>query len=143
MKATRDHKLSALAELPLFADCSHHELTALAKMLDLSLASAGQELEAEGRQTRWWKVIVHGTASVSQEGRPTGLLSTGDWWGERSMVNGEPSSVTVVALTPVVLLTLKRRDFLQLPQRHPLVAARVISQLVDRRAPYEGGLVVA
>jgi CRP-like cAMP-binding protein len=143
MTQIRDSKLTTLAGLALFEGCDHHELMRWAKMLDLSLASAGQELEAEGRQTRWWKVIAHGTAAVSQHGRPTGLLRAGDWWGERSIVNGNPSSVTVVALTPVVLLTLDRRNFLDLPRRHPLVAARVISRLVDRQAPYEAGLAVA
>lgn len=138
MRAAHDHKLATLSELPLFADCGHHELLQLARSFDLSWASPGQVLEAEGRLTRWWKVLLHGTASVSHEGRPTGLLNAGDWWGERSIVHGEPSSVTVVALTPVALLTLARREFLELPRRHPAVATRVISRLVDRRAPYEG-----
>lgn len=132
MKTIRDGKVTTLAGLALFEGCDHHELMRWAKMLDLSLASAGQELEAEGRQTRWWKVIAHGTAAVSQLGRPTGLLEAGD-----SIMNGSPSSVTVV------LLTLDRRNFLELPRRHPLVAGRVISRLVDRRAPYEAGLAVA
>jgi hypothetical protein len=132
MKTIRDGKVTTLAGLALLEGCDHHELMRWAKMLDLSLASAGQELEAEGRQTRWWKVIAHGTAAVSQLGRPTGLLEAGD-----SIMNGSPSSVTVV------LLTLDRRNFLELPRRHPLVAGRVISRLVDRRAPYEAGLAVA
>jgi signal-transduction protein with cAMP-binding, CBS, and nucleotidyltransferase domain len=138
MKAVRDQKLTALAELPLFADLGQHELVELAKALDMSWASPGETLEMEDRQTRWWKVIVHGTACVSQHGEPTGLLNAGHWWGERSIVSGERSMVTVVAVTPVVLLTLGRRDFLELPRRHPLVASRIIMQLVDRRAPYEG-----
>jgi CRP-like cAMP-binding protein len=142
MKAARDQKLTTLSELPLFAGIDRQELVQLAKLMDMSWASTGDMLETEGRHTRWWKVIAHGTASVSQEGRPTGLLNRGDWWGERSMVHGEPSSVTVIAFTPVVLLTLGRRDFLELPRRHPTVAARIISRLADRPAPYEG-LVVA
>lgn len=142
MKPVRDHKLTAMAEIPLFAECSRHELVQLAKALDMSWASSGEVLEVEGRQTHWWKVIVHGTACVSRHGKPTGLLNAGDWWGERSIVNGHPSTVTVVALTPVALLTLRRRDFLELPRRRPLVAARIITKLADRPAPYEGLSVV-
>jgi CRP-like cAMP-binding protein len=142
MRSVRDQKLATLSELPLFGGSDRQELMLLAKLMDMSWASTGDVLETEGRQTRWWKVIAHGTASVSQDGRPTGLLNPGDWWGERSIVHGEPSSLTVIALTPVVLLTLGRRDFLELPRRHPEVAARIISRLADRPAPYEG-LVVA
>ena len=138
MKAIRDHKLTTLAEIPLFEGCRPSELEHLAKSFDMSWASSGDVLEVEGQPTRWWKVIVHGTASVSQHGRPTGLFNAGDWWGERSIVSSEPSTVTVVALTPVVLLTLGRRHFLTLPQCHPVVAAHVISQLAGRQAPYEG-----
>jgi CRP-like cAMP-binding protein len=141
MQPARDQKLATLSELPLFAGSHQQELVQLAKLMDMSWASTGDVLEAEGRQTRWWKVIAHGTASVSQDGRPTGLLNRGDWWGERSIVHGEASSVTVIALTPVVLLTLGRRDFLELPRRHPAVAAGIISRLADRPAPYEAFVV--
>jgi CRP-like cAMP-binding protein len=138
MKAVRDHKLTTLAEIPLFAGCHLHELEHLARKFDMSWASSGDVLEVEGQPTRWWKVIVHGTASVSQHEMPTGLFTAGDWWGERSIMSGAPSSVSVVALTPVALLTLSRREFLQLPQCHPVVAGHVISQLAGRQAPYEG-----
>jgi CRP-like cAMP-binding protein len=52
-------------------------------------------------------------------------------------MTGSPSPVTVVALTPVRLLTLDKKGFLDLLERHPLVAVRVISHLAERRAPYE------
>ncbi|MHB8328556.1 MAG: hypothetical protein ACYDD6_02820 [Acidimicrobiales bacterium] len=54
MKAGRDHKLTALAEIPLFAGSSRHELVQLARKLDMSWASSGEVLEVEGRMTRWW-----------------------------------------------------------------------------------------
>jgi CRP-like cAMP-binding protein len=138
MHATRDDKINALAEVPLFAGCGQHELVQLAKVLDTSWATSGEMLETQGQRTRWWKIIIFGTASVTRDGRPTGLIGAGDWWGERSIINRTPSSLSVVALTPVALLTMERRDFLKLPGRHPLVAARIMSELVDRRAPYEG-----
>jgi CRP-like cAMP-binding protein len=138
----QDHKLSALSNLPLFAKCGHHELVDLARLLEISWVSAGQVLETEGVRSRWWKIVAAGSASVTQGGRPSGLLSAGDWWGERSISLGEPSSVTIIALTPVTLLSLQRRFFLSLPSRHPLVAGRIISRLAGRPAPYES-LVVA
>jgi CRP-like cAMP-binding protein len=137
MKAFRDHKLTTLAEIPIFGQCHRHELTGLARSFDMSWASPGDVLELEGRLTRWWHVLAHGTATVSHDGRPTGMLTAGDWWGERSILHGAPSTVTVVALTPVVLLTLSRREFQLLAQRHPAVASHVLARLAARRAPYE------
>jgi CRP-like cAMP-binding protein len=137
MNRRRDHKLDDLAGLPLFAGCHPHELVTLARSFDTSTAASGSLLDREGAPTRWWTILSEGSASVSQDGCPTGLLGRGDWWGERSLMTGHPSTFTVVALTPVTLLTLDRRDFLNLPQRHPLVAGRIISLLADRLAPYE------
>jgi CRP-like cAMP-binding protein len=139
---SRDLKIELLARQPLFSTCGRHELLSLAKACDLSTSAAGSALTVEGERSRWWKIIVEGTATVSQGGRPTGLLNAGDWWGERSTLNGDPSSVTVVALTSVTLLTFNRRGFLELLEQHPLVALRVVSQLADRGAPYEGSVLV-
>jgi CRP/FNR family cyclic AMP-dependent transcriptional regulator len=137
-----DQKIELLARQPLFAECGRRELLGLAKACDLSTSAAGSALSVEGEHSRWWRVIVDGTATVSRDGRPTGLLNAGDWWGERSTLNGDPSSVTVVALTPVTVLTFNRRGFLGLLERHPRVARRVVSQLADRGAPYEGPVLV-
>jgi CRP-like cAMP-binding protein len=139
MKARHDHKVELLAGIPLLAHCERRELRRLATRFDLSWSSPGDMVDREGGRARWWRVIVMGSASVSRDGAPVGLLGSGDWWGERALVTAGRSDLTVTALTPLVLLSLDRRSFLDLPRTHPRIAAGMISVLARRPSPYEGG----
>jgi CRP-like cAMP-binding protein len=132
-----DQKMSLLAQLPPFTGIGRSQLLRVAGECELWDAPAGCRLGAEGETGGWWSIIAAGTATVSSGGVPTGLLGAGDWWGERSALNGDPATVTVVALTPVTVVVFSRRSFLDLLRRHPDVALRVISKLALRDAPYE------
>jgi CRP-like cAMP-binding protein len=133
----RDQKIELLAHLALFAECGEPELLTVAKVCDIETAQAGDLLSVEGEIAGWWRLLVDGQAAASHDGQPTGLLRSGDWWGERSALNGDPSSVTVIALTSVTSLVFSRRLFRSLLREHPQVALRVVSQLAQREAPYE------
>jgi CRP-like cAMP-binding protein len=138
MKTRHDHKVELLAGIPLLAHCERRELRGLASRFDLSWSSPGEVVDREGGRSRWWRIIVQGSATVSRDGVPTGLLGSGDWWGERALVTGGRSDLTVISLTPLVLLSLDRRSFLDLPRTHPRIAADMISVLACRPGPYEG-----
>jgi CRP-like cAMP-binding protein len=132
-----DQKIELLAQLPLFTGCGRTQLLRVAGECEIWDAAAGCRLGTEGETAGWWNIIVEGTATVSSGGTPTGLLGAGDWWGERSALNGDPSTVRVDALTPVTVVTFSRRSFFGLLRRHPDIAIRVISKLALRDAPYE------
>jgi CRP-like cAMP-binding protein len=114
-----DGKLAVLSDLGLFADVPTCELTKLARTLDLSSNHPGQYLEVQGTPARWWTLIVTGHALEERDGTPIGLLTRGDSWSERTIVEHLPAPHSVVALTPVTVLTMKRSQFFGLPDRHP------------------------
>ena len=56
-------------------------------------------------------IVVEGRVEVLRDGQAVAQLTAGDYFGELSLIDGEPRSATVVALDDVVLLTLKSSDF--------------------------------
>jgi CRP-like cAMP-binding protein len=118
----------ALRSLELFAGLPPSELDQLATCGDVTTAHPGQVVQAQDVPVRFWHVIVHGHAVVQREGTPIGLLSRGDSWSEHSLLNRLRSSITVVALSPLTLLTLDARAFFAVPESHPVLAGRLVAR---------------
>ncbi|HEY5944628.1 MAG TPA: cyclic nucleotide-binding domain-containing protein [Kofleriaceae bacterium] len=70
-------------------------------------------------------VIVSGTAQVSSGGAQVAELAPGSAVGEMSLVSGAPAGADVVALEPLVLLKLAKKDFDAVVKRYPSVLAIV------------------
>jgi CRP-like cAMP-binding protein len=75
-----------------------------------------------------WHVIAGGHAIVQRDGTPIGLLGRGDSWSEHSLLNQLRSSIAVVALSPLTLLTLRQREFFEIPDHHPVLAGRLVAR---------------
>jgi CRP-like cAMP-binding protein len=56
-------------------------------------------------------IVVEGKLEVRRNDQAVAQLKAGDYFGELSLIDGEPRSATVVALSDVVLLTVKASDF--------------------------------
>jgi len=56
-------------------------------------------------------VIQTGSAEVSKDGVTVGQLQSGDYFGERSLIDGSPRSASVVATEDVICYTLERKKF--------------------------------
>jgi signal-transduction protein with cAMP-binding, CBS, and nucleotidyltransferase domain len=132
-----DQKLELLHGLSLFAACSRTELAALGRELDMSIAPAGTVLMALQVPVRHWTVLGRGRAAVSTVAGVTGLVGPGESFGERALVRRARSAVAVTALEDVTVLTLQRRAFLRMAERHPTVGAALVAALACRPAPYE------
>ncbi len=124
----RDDDLGPLRSLSLFAGLPDAELEELADRCAVSTAHPGQVIQAQDVPVRMWHVITGGHAVVHRDGTPIGLLGRGDSWSEHSLLNQLPSSIAVVALSPLTLLTLSRRDFFKIPEHHPVLAGRLVAR---------------
>ncbi|AKT42303.1 Crp/Fnr family transcriptional regulator [Chondromyces crocatus] len=60
------------------------------------------------------------------------VLKAGDMLGESALLTGVPRSSTAIALSPVVALALDQATLQSLLENHPLVALRIVKQLVAR-----------
>ena len=134
---TDDDLAVTLRSLDLFAGLPGRELDELATRGDVSSAHPGQVIQAQDVPVRLWHVIVGGHAVVQRDGTPIGLLGRGDTWSEHSLLNELRSPIAVVALSPLTLFTLSRRQFFEIPEEHPVLAGRLVARSatsVDRLA---------
>jgi CRP-like cAMP-binding protein len=135
----------ALRSMELFAGLPEDELEEMAALCDISTAHPGQVVQAQNVPVRLWHVVSSGHAVVQRDGTPIGLLGRGDSWSEHSLLNGLRSSIAVVALSPLALFTLSLRQFFAIPERHPVLAGRLVARSAtsaDRLAlPFYDALV--
>jgi signal-transduction protein with cAMP-binding, CBS, and nucleotidyltransferase domain len=128
MDLTNDDLVPTLRTMALFADLPGHELEELAAAGEICTAHPGQVVQAQDVPVRYWHVIAGGHAVVQRDGTPIALLGRGDSWSEHSLLNELRSSIAVVALSPLTLLTLSARRFFSIPERHPVLAGRLVAR---------------
>lgn len=125
---TDEDLAGALRAMPLFAGLPDDELEELLAECELCTAHPGQIVQAQDVPVRYWHVITAGHAVVQRDDTPIGLLGRGDSWSEHSLLNQLRSSIAVVALSPLTLLTLGSRRFFSIPERHPVLAGRLVAR---------------
>jgi CRP-like cAMP-binding protein len=72
---------------------------------------SGYKVLEEGGIGRMFYVIVGGTVSVVINGEQVTELSTGDFFGERSLLSCEPCNASIVTRTPVKVMAIPRDIF--------------------------------
>ena len=126
--AGTDGEMGTLRSIVLFAGLPDSEIQELEARCTVSTAHPGQVVQAQDVPVRMWHVITAGHAVVQRDGMAIGLLGRGDSWSEHSLLNQLPSSIAVVALSPLTLLTMGRRDFFGIPDHHPVLAGRLVAR---------------
>lgn len=120
--------ITLLRSMTLFAGLPAGELREFAGVCQLATAHPGQVVQAQDVPVRRWYVIASGHALVQRDGMPIGLLVRGDSWSEHALLNQQRSPMTVMALSPLTLLTLDTREFFAIPEQHPVLAGRLVAR---------------
>ena len=81
--------------------------------------------------------VLEGSVKVtrlSKDGREVilAMLNEGDFFGEMSLLDGESRSANVIALEKTEVLTLDRRDFLDVVNDYPQIAVMLLKELAGR-----------
>lgn len=134
----REH---ALARAPLFNDLPKRHLRAIAKVTGVTKYPDGATVIQEGSSGATFYVLLDGRAKVVRGGRTAARLAPGDFFGEISLLDSGPRTASVIAETPVLLLSLGRRDFLRILSSQPQLAVRVLHEVAARLRGSERPLV--
>ena len=112
-------KIDVLARLPLFENLSKRDLGQIAaKTVEMERPS-GTMLTRSGRDGGLMFVILDGEAEVEKDGVVLGRLGPGDVIGELSLIDGQPRSANVRAITDMNVLELAHDDFQSLVDSSP------------------------
>lgn len=121
----------------LFSNLSTEELNQLAQIARERRFERNQILFYEGDLGGSLYIIVSGTVKIvimSDDGREhiLGLLHAGDFFGEISLIDGEPRSATAIALDKVSVVMLSRDDFVRLLRENPEMPLKIMVTLCER-----------
>jgi CRP-like cAMP-binding protein len=124
--------LDALAGLSLFSDLDRPQLQAVAHTMSEESFPAGQRILRQGFSGSGFFVILEGEVAVRVDGAEVATLAKGDFFGEISLLLGEPPVADVVSVGPVRALQLAGPDLRAFLLAYPAVMYRML-QAVGRR----------
>src|SRR5207249_3195362 len=128
----QDERMERLEAVPLFEACTRRQLRAIARIAEIFDAVAETVVIRAGEPGEEFFLMVEGTARVHVSARKRLRLRAGDFFGEMSLLDGEPRSATVVAETPLRLLVIKRSNFLALFDKVPGMSQTLLATLSRR-----------
>jgi len=127
-----DTKVELIRGLPLFELCSKRDLRRIAALADERTLPADTELIREGAPGDEFYVVVEGEIEVRRSGRRIGRLGAGSFVGEIALLSRSPRTASVVATTPLRVLAISGRDFVELLDGIPELWLKVARTLADR-----------
>jgi CRP/FNR family cyclic AMP-dependent transcriptional regulator len=130
--AELSRRQAALAKAPLFAELPKRHQRSLARATAITTYPEGAEIVREGMSGGAFFVILDGSAKVVRGKRTLARLSAGDFFGEISLLDGDPRTASVITESEVACLSLAGRDFLQVLDREPRLGRTMLRELARR-----------
>jgi uncharacterized membrane protein len=129
--------LSALRLVPLFGHMSDEDLRDVLRLMAPANFAPGEVIIREGEPGDDFFVVLRGVARIAVRAADgnelvVGEAGPGGFFGELSMLTGEPRSARVQANEAVETLTLHRDQFLVFLEKHPQAAISVLMELGHR-----------
>ena len=125
-------KIALIKSLPLFEHCSKKDLEHVASIADELDLQAGKVLITEGERGREFFVIISGEVEVFQGGKKVATLGDGSFVGEMALLSKAPRNATVKASTPLDVLVITDRAFVDLLEKNPELWLKVTRALAER-----------
>jgi CRP/FNR family cyclic AMP-dependent transcriptional regulator len=133
--------IDLLAGVPLFADLSAADLKRIASVAKRMRYREGAVVVEEGSTGGRFFVIQSGWARVVVRGRTRATLGPGAYFGELSVLDGEPRTASVVAAEPLDVWSIADFNFRPLLKDRPALALKLLSALTARLRRVENSLV--
>jgi HEAT repeat protein len=125
-------KMLFLRNVPLFSNMATGELTHVASIAREVTYPAGSRIIQEGEHGDHMFLIVDGEVSVQRGETLLKTLGARDFFGEMSIIDGEPRSASVTAQKDSLLLRIDKDDFQELLSTYNSAAISVVHALNQR-----------
>jgi CRP/FNR family cyclic AMP-dependent transcriptional regulator len=132
MRVTKKGRRDLLGKVWLFEHCSRRELDVLQSAATEMQFPTGKDLTRQGELGRHFMVIVEGDAEVTRDGTQIAVLGPGSFFGEMSLLDGQPRTATVTTLAPTRVLMLTAAEFDGVLASMPSVDRKMLRVLANR-----------
>lgn len=126
---------ASIAKIPLFAELTLDQRDQVAGMCQELEIEEGATLLREGDFGYAMFAITAGTAEVLKDGVVIRTLGPGDVFGEIAVLSGGRRTATVIAQTPMQLVTVLNRDVWRLEREAPDVGAALRARIDEHLEP--------
>ncbi len=137
----RRHRQQIVARVDLFADLQPTELAQLATTVREVRMGRGADVVRHGEAGESMYILVEGLLEVlvpmggaaGSEEVLVGQIRAGEFFGEMSLLTGEPRSATVRCATDIVAFEVRKPDLEQLVTQRPALALAITEKVAERR----------
>lgn len=130
-------KVTLLAQNPIFASLMTEQLAEIADRLVIRNYQRGATIIHQDEPGSMLYIIVNGnvkitTASSDGEELILALLTDNDFFGELSLLDGQPHSASATAMETTQVVTLNREEFLEVIAKNPEMVNNILVVLSNR-----------
>ena len=129
---TQDRRTELLAACRLFSGVDGPDLAAVAERAVEVDFPAGHVIARQGEIGTGFFLVVSGSVRVIRGGEEVAVLGPGEFFGELSVLDGQPRVAQVVAAEPTRCLALASWDFEQALHDSPSLALSILRGLAAR-----------
>jgi len=123
------NKILFLKNVSLFTRMSLDELKVIAEISEEVIFSTDEPIISQGNYGTCMYLIVDGTVKIHSGDTVLATLGEKEYFGELSIIDGEPRSASVSAISDCLLLKIDNEDFHHILSMHPESAMAVMKAL--------------
>jgi len=132
MTLTRDRRAELLAACPLFTGVGPDELATVAEMATEIEFPAGHVIARQGEIGTGFFIVVEGRVKVVRNAEVIATLGPGEFFGELSVLDGQPRNAQVAAEVPTRCLALPSWEFERVLLANPQLSLAILRGLARR-----------
>ena len=125
-------RAEALRRTEIFDELRTDDLAALASLVEEQRMGEGELLVGEGEVSGRFCLVVEGRLAARRGGRDLHGIAPGEAVDDFSLLDGGAAHHDVVATEATTLLVLRRPEFLEILEKRPQVAERMLAHLARR-----------
>jgi hypothetical protein len=126
-----------LQEVPLFVPLTEEEIERLAKASTTRIYAPGEAIVRRGQEGNSMFIIVRGAVKVqipeNDYQKTINTLKSNDFFGEMSLLTGQPRTATVIAEEETEVIQIKKTAIRPLFEANPALMTAICSIIEERR----------
>jgi len=125
-------KILFLKSVALFGNIPSEDLSHVARITEEIDVSPTQSIVSEGEAGDSMYLLINGEVKVHVGNHQITTLGSQQFFGEMAILDSEPRSASVTALTQVTALRIQQNDFSEILSEKPEIAQGIIKVLTRR-----------